>query len=896
MNLPPPPRGSARRRSPRTLLALGLFASSTVLASSVAAQPSKRDLPLRATGAPTPPAAGIGATVGQPTPGATPASTPATGPGSGTGQGGQPPGSPPPGANAPGAAPPGAGAPSTPGALGKAPDIEFKAPKPGSLVNINMSDVDLTQLVETISNFTGRRFIFGGKIRPGVKATIVSPKPVTAAEAYEAFLSVLQTNGMTVIPQGRYLKIIESAGISNEQTEVLGTATPVPNADRYMTRLYRLRHADATEVSNVLAKLKTKDADITVYAPSNLLILTDTGSNILRMLRIVEELDAGGAGEQIWMQPIHHVSAQELAQKLGELVDSGSGRARLFADDRNNQLIIVATEADYLRMLELVKRIDVHATGEGGIHVLGLQHTQCDELSATLGQILGGGGGGGASGGARGAKARKQNPAAGRGGQPQPAQQQAATSISSDGGGVFEQEVKVTCDVATNSLVAVSTLRDYIELRNLIERLDRPRRQVFLEAVIMDIDVKHSRNLGLGYHGGASADLGGGGNTLLYGGLGAKDSLAGIPSNLEALAFGVRGPDLPGSQTLLGTGRSIPAFGIVLSALATNGDANLLATPHVLATDNITAEINIGANIAIQQNVGGLGNLASLAGGAGAAGGAAAGLGALGALGLGAGFQAPRQDVGIKLSITPHVNDSDQIRMEISEEFSNAGAAEGALGVVPINKRTAETTVIVRDQQTVVIGGLVREEQRNKLTKIPILGDIPVLGALFRSTDTTTTKSNLLLVLTPHIVRDPADLRRIFERKMQERQEFLDRYFVFDETRSWQPPIDYARSIGLVEQIRQTQLDVEERERLRAELTPKRPQTHDPVKPIALPSVAGPGSSSGPARPGSKPASSAAPPPAPQPAQQPAAAPSTPRAPVRIPGGRATNPQRYRIE
>jgi general secretion pathway protein D len=582
------------------------------------------------------------------------------------------------------------------------------------------------------------------------------------------------------------------------------------------------------------------------------------------------------------MQPIHHVSAQELSQKLGELVDSGSGRARLFADDRNNQLIIVATEADYLRMLELVKRIDVPATGEGGIHVLGLQHTQCDELSATLGQILGGGGGG-SSGGARGAKARRQqNQAPGRGG--------------SDGGGVFEQEVKVTCDVATNSLVAVSTLRDYIELRNLVERLDRPRRQVFLEAVIMDIDVKHSRNLGLGYHGGASADLGGGGNTLLYGGLGAKDSLAGIPSNLEALAFGVRGPDLPGSQTLLGTGRSIPAFGIVLSALATNGDSNVLATPHVLATDNITAEINIGANIAIQQNVGGLGNLASLAGGAGAAGGAAAGLGALGALGLGAGFQAPRQDVGIKLSITPHVNDSDQIRMEISEEFSNAGAAEGALGVVPINKRTAETTVIVRDQQTVVIGGLVREEQRNKLTKIPILGDIPVIGALFRTSDTTTQKSNLLLVLTPHIVRDPADLRRIFERKMQERQEFLDRYFVFDETRSWQPPIDYGHSVGLVEQIRQTQLDVEERERLQAELAPKRPQTHEPVKPIALPSVAGPGSGGAPARPSSKPSASAAPPPSPQPAAQPATSPATPRAPLRIPGGRATNPQRYRIE
>lgn len=855
----------------RPQFVLAALASILTVATTAAAQPSKQDTLLRTPGVSI---TGAGSGMGSPA---------GTGPG-GTSQG---PGSAtPPVSPNPAAPPP---PPTGPSQLGKSPDIEFKNPKPGALVNINMSDVDLSQLIETISNFTGRRFIFGGKLRAGIKATIVSPKPVSAAEAYEAFLSVLQTNGLTVIPQGRYLKIIDSAGISNDETEVLGTATPVPNVDRYLTRLYRLRHADATEVSTVLGKLKTKDADVTVYTPSNLLIITDTGANILRMLRIVEELDAGGAGEQIWMQPIHHVSAQDLSAKLGELLDSGSGRARLFADDRNNQLIIIATEPDYLRLLELIKRIDVPTTGEGGVHVLGLQHAQCDEISATLGQIIGGtsGGAGGTGGRPQPQRNKRQAgpkaAAAGAGGSA------TASSVSGDGGGVFEQEVKVTCDVATNSLVTVSTLRDYVELRNLVDRLDRPRRQVFLEAVIMDIDVKHSRNLGLGYHGGATADLGGGGNTIFYGGLDPKDSLAGIPSNLEALAFGVRGPDLQGSQTLLGTGKSIPAFGIVLSAIATNGDSNVLATPHILATDNITADIHIGANIAIQQNAGGLGSLAGLAGGAGAAAG---GLGALGALGLGGGFQAPRQDVGIKLTITPHINDSDQIRMEIHEEFSNAGAAEGSLGAVPINKRTAETTVIVKDQQTVVIGGLVREEQRNKLTKIPILGDIPVLGALFRSSDKTTQKSNLLLVLTPHIVRDPSDLRRIFERKMQERQEFLDRYFVFDDTTQWQPPVDYAHSVGLLEQIRQTQLDIEERERLQADLIPKRPQSHEPVRPIALPSVTGAGggskggkASSGSSMTGITPQITAAPPP--QAVTRPA---------IRVPGARVGNPNRYRIE
>jgi general secretion pathway protein D len=525
---------------------------------------------------------------------------------------------------------------------------------------------------------------------------------------------------------------------------------------------------------------------------------------------------------------------------------------------------------------------------------LGLQHAQCDELSGTLGQILSGTGGGGQPQSGRQRQQQRQPGGTRGGGRGQPTPQAAPSAVSGEAGGIFEHEVRVTCDVATNSLVAVSTLRDYIELRNLIDRLDRPRRQVFLEAVIMDVNVNHKRDLGLGYHGGYSADLGGGGNTIFYGGLNASSSLTGVPSSLEALAFGVRGPNLAGSETLLGTGKSIPAFGVVLHALATSGDSNVLATPHVLATDNITAEINIGANIPIQTNVGGgLQNLAAAAGAAGTAG-AAGGLAGLSGLIGGGGFSAPRQDIGIKLSITPHVNDSDQVRMEISEEFSDAGSPEGALGVVPINKRTAETTVIVRDQQTVVIGGLVREGQINGVTKIPILGDIPVLGILFRRNETKVQKTNLLLILTPHIVRDPSDLRRIFERKMQERQEFLDRYFLFDDTTPWEPPVDYTRAVGMLEHIRGTQLDIELREKLQAELAPKRSTAHDPVAPLSLPSIAGPGKPGAGPRPAGNVVNPGTPPQQPTP---PISAPGQPtqqqRPQFRVPGA---TPNRYRIE
>jgi len=731
-----------------------------------------------------------------------------------------------------GAAPVGPGGkPGGAGPIGITPDIEFKGPPPGGKVNFNMRDADLPDLVDAITAITGRRFIYGGKLRK-ISATVVSPKNVSAPEAYQAFLSVLEQNGMTVVPHGRYLKIVETVGAQAQTTQILGTVEPVPYTDRYITRLYRLKHVDAQEASSVLSKFKSKDGDITVYAATNLLIITDTGHQIRRLLRITEELDAGGAGEQIYMQPVHYGNAADVAAALNEMLDiGGDGRAKIIADERNNNLVIVSTDTDYQRVLELIRSIDTPKAGDGQIHVLPLQHAQCDELSTTLSQILGGGGGPTRRPTTSKGKKRtsKASAATSRG---------SASASAGPESGIFEAEVRVTCDAATNALVTVSSLRDYAQLRNVIDKLDQPRRQVFIEAVIMDVNVDHTNDAGIAFHGGGTSDLGGGGDTIFYGGSNPGQSLQGLPASLEALAFGVRGPDLDGSSQLLGTGVSIPAFGVVLHALSQSGDSNVLATPHVLATDNIAAEISIGQNIPLQTNVGGggLGQLAGLAGGQAAAGLSA--LGGLGGLG-GLGFQAPRQDVGIQLTITPHINDSNQVRMEIQEEFSDAGSPTGALGAVPINKRTANTTVIIEDQQTVVIGGLVREGQVNGETKIPVLGDIPVLGILFKRSTKQTLKTNLLLILTPHIVREQNDLRRIFERKMQERQQFLDRFFVFEDTLPWEPARDYTRTNGLLEHIRQTQLAAVERERLAQELLPAGEKTHERVKPIQMPAMAG---------------------------------------------------------
>jgi general secretion pathway protein D len=524
--------------------------------------------------------------------------------------------------------------------------------------------------------------------------------------------------------------------------------------------------------------------------------------------------------------------ASDIAQRLDEIFDlKGGGAApkdqkgtaaagsvsdlhiaKILPDDRSNSLVIIAAERAYLRILEFIKRLDVPMrTGEGNIHVLPLQHADATELAKTLNEIITGAAaaGGAAAGGGTG---------------------KPGTPLA-----IFESGIKVSADKASNSIVITSSLRDFANLRTVIDRLDQPRRQVFIEAVIMDLTIDRQNQLKMNYHAG-DIENGptSGGQTLLYGGLNPLTSiLLPTPDQLNALAFGVRGPGLSGSENLLGTGFSIPAFGILVNALASTNDADILSTPHILATDNVPAEINVGQNIPLQTNVGGA--IPGLGAATTGQAGATPGLGALGGFGFGA--TAPRQDIGTKVKIVPHLNDSDEVRLEVTEEISDVTGQQpiGTLGVVPFAKRTAQTQLVVKDQQPVVIGGLVRNRVARTDTKIPLLGDIPVLGALFRSRTSSLQKSNLILVLTPYIIREQADLRTVFERKMEERQEFLDHYFVFSEQAEYQAPIDYSRTSGLLEDIRQSYMELGEQRRLEELTRPQEMRTHRPGQPVEAP-------------------------------------------------------------
>ncbi len=734
--------------------------------------------------------------------------------------------------------------------------IEFEKTSPGERITFNLEDAELTDLVRLISSITGKAFIIPNKTRQ-VKATVYAPGKVTAGEAYRAFLSVLELNGLSLVPSGRYLKIVESQAVETKTIPLMINQN-VPAEDRFMTSLTRVNYVSSDDVATLLGRFKSAEGNVTSYAPTNSIIITDTGSNIRRMQRIIKAVDVERGGEQLWIEPVHNATASELATRLLEIFPAASADpakkaqqttpgsskpvgasvgepgggfrvTNILPEERTNSLIIVATEPAYLRILELIRRLDVPLQGDGGIHVHYLQHSDAEEISKTLTTLIGG-------------TTKRNQP-----GKP-------AGQASPDA--VFEGNIVVTAYKPTNSLVVTSSMHDFARLKTVIDRLDSERRQVFIEAVVVNLDVSSNRTFGFSYFTGipdvptaGAVGVAGYQNSIasLTGGVGVAGiagavTAAGGADALSGLALGIQGPAITGGPP----GLTLPSFGMAMAAMASSGDSDVLATPHLLALNNQEAEINIGQNVPLQASVagglgalGGLGGLGALGGLGGAAGANPAGaLGALGGLGMGGFGSPPRGDVGTRIRVTPHINESDEIRLELEEEISDVGAAlaNSNVGAVPINRRTAKTQLVVRDQQTVVIGGLMRDAVTNTTSKIPFLGDIPLIGLLFRKKTSTKSKQNLLLFMTPYIIRSQADLRAIYERKMRERQEFLDRYFVFG-THDYHPTVDYARTRGLVAEIMKQVDSVKTEKELALKLTSTTKPEHVASSPVGAPSL-----------------------------------------------------------
>ena len=706
------------------------------------------------------------------------------------------------------------------------PAFEHPVRRPDELVTLSLENAELPDLVRTMSEMTGKRFLLGA-VPKSFQATIVAPQKVTVAEAYQAFLTCLAANHLTVVPRGRFLKIVDAQDAVHE-APVHSSREGVASEERYVTYIHRLAHVSADEVaSGVLGKLASHDGAVITYG--NVLLLTDTGPNVQRMMRVLDELDVAQAEDKVWLQPLQFVPSADVKKELDELLDTkasekdkpkaasagaGGGGARvtkLVALDRPNALLVVGSQAGYERLLELVRAIDVAAPNEGQMHVVMLQHADAKKLVGPINEAVS------AAAGGSGATA---GPAAG-----------AAPNAAR----VLEAPVKVSAEETNNALIVTASAHDFAAVREVIRRLDQPRRQVYIEAVVMDLTVKRENDVDSALHGFAPASSDG---SVIYGGANPLKSL--LPptdaTTLQGMVLGVRGPSIPVPgflQSALGTS-SIPGLGFFLDAYSISNDADILSTPHILATDNTPAEIHVQLNTSLQKNAASFASPGLTGSGTSGASGAAASLASLSM------FSAPAAanygKIGPKIKVTPHIDESEEVRLDVEETISDltGDPPQGTLGTVDYTERGATTTLTVKDRHTAVIGGLVRDKVTHYAVKVPLLGDIPLLGALFRSTKDTTEKTNLVLVLTPYIVRNEDDMREIFEKRMQERQEFVDHYFAFRDG----PPLgfDPKHGHGLLAELRASHADAAERRRM-ATPPPETVMAHEPRPAMELPSI-----------------------------------------------------------
>jgi general secretion pathway protein D len=703
--------------------------------------------------------------------------------------------------------------------------FEHRPKLPAEKVDLQLEEQDLSELVRVIGELTGKRFVIASPKLAKTKASIYAPQKVTVAEAYQAFLAVLAANGLTVVPQAGFYKIVESQDIARQLTPIERGDLPVE--ERYVTRIHRLAHLSADEVaSGVLSKLATKDASIIPYAPGNLLIITETGANLRRMLEVLEAIDSAGEEDKLYLQPLRHVQAAQVEKQLAEVLglDKKSEVApagplhigRIVAIDRPNSLVIVATRASYDRILRILDEIDVAPSNEAQVRVVMLQHADAKKIVGPINEAVGGGRGG-------------------------------AGAAPSSPGAVLEASARVSADETTNALIVTATPRDFGPIKAVIDALDRPKRQVFIEAVVLDVSAERGLDLGVAWHGGhGGSSLFGPGDQTAYGGFRPLSSALPSSSELQAFALGVRGPEIPFATGIPGV-TAIPSFGALLTAVATSKAADILSTPHIIASDNTPAEIKVQLNTSLQPNA----PQASILPTAGGAAGLVPNVGSTVANNY--------RPIGPRIKVTPHLNESDQVRLDVDEMISDVQSTPDkadTYGTISYLERTATTTVTVKDGETIVIGGLVRSRVTRGETKVPVLGDLPLLGALFRSRADRMEKSNLVLILTPHIIRDSADLRRIFERKMQERQELIDRESMFDARNEWTPPKDFTRTRGLLGDIRLAQRAVEQKRRDEAAASPSGNEHQVERAPLEMPvpqSPAGIGKPAAPTTPPSAP-------------------------------------------
>ncbi len=683
-------------------------------------------------------------------------------------------------------------------------------PTKAQTVRLNFgSETSVMTLVNFFAQLRRMNFIIADqKALESAKVTIISQGEVSADAAWEAFLSALQVSGFHITVTGKTAKIVKAADAASTPGRI-GTGQP-GESDAIVTQLIQLDNTRVDDMSKIIQNMVGPEAKIVSYPPTNTMIITDTAANIRKVYQLMKELDVASPKSTMEIYQLRFATASEVKQIISELYgtaeeDAGAAAsalasrtttssrrssrttrrpepaapaepqnigdeakfiAKVIDDERTNSLIVLANEDGHKAVGELIAKVDVNVTPEGEIHVVYLEYAKAEEVQNVL-STLSQGGGASASrtsrGGTTGRNARSQTPAT-------PAARGATANVpggaegEEEGGALaaFDSGMRIAADEATNSLVIIADNDDFKVVESVIRQLDVERKQVFVDAVVMELSSEDAMSLGLAAHlpQQPSAEAAGFIGTQL-----GATSLGLSPDALSGLAVGVFGEsiDVP---LVDGTTLPIPAFGIVLNALKTSGSTNIISNPSLMTQDNEEATILVGRKIPFP-TTSGLNNLGQPV----------------------VSFQ--REDVAITLKVTPRVNSENYVTLELEvevqevEESAQSQAVTAAGGGFITSQRKLDTVAMVGDNETMVIGGLVGTTEGKTETKVPILGDIPLLGALFRSQTSSDRKTNLMIFLTPHIVDSPDDVLEIQRVKEAQRQEFLRRFYGKSREQFW---------------------------------------------------------------------------------------------------------------
>jgi general secretion pathway protein D len=606
-------------------------------------------------------------------------------------------------------------------------------------VTLNFSNTEIDAVVRAIAQFTGKVFIVDPRVKGTLTLTI--EQPLSPDQALAALSAALRMQGVVLVESGGVVRVVPEADAKLQGGAVqFGPPVGAARGDELVTQVFRLNYAAAASIVQVLRPLIAPNNTISAFPANNTIVVTDFAENIRRIARIIAAIDTP-AGSEIDIVRLQHAIASDLAVLLGKILDAAaqgadaSQRVTVLAEPTSNSLLIrSASPARVSLVRTLIAKLDQPSAVPGNIHVVYLKNAEATRLARTL---LGAGGSDPAAGGLTPSTTPLAFQAAGRPpGSPQPTQSvggtptaptATATPVSGQVGGA-----QIQADPTTNTLIITAPDAVYRQLRVVIDQLDVRRAQVFIESLIVEVTGDQAAEFGIQWQTGLGNATAGSGAGALggtnFGGPG--QNIIGIAQNPATVGTGLNIGIAKGTITLPGVG-TITNLQFLARALERNTKANILSTPTILTLDNEEARIIVGQNVPFIT-----GQFTSAASAA-----------------INPFQTIERKDVGLTLRVRPQISEGGTIKLVIYQEVSRVESDTNPAGIIT-NIRAIETNVLVDDGSIVVLGGLVQDSVASNVEKVPLLGDIPLIGQLFRYETRRQQKTNLMVFLRPFVVRD----------------------------------------------------------------------------------------------------------------------------------------------